>query len=73
MKKRRLKCGKEIEVNAVFCHWCGAQQKEDSESGTASVSEKKDLNVLCVLGLVISGVSLMLNFWGLVHMGPLFP
>lgn len=69
-------CGKEIPNGSAFCQECGAAQ-----SGGASpvsnaggyvnptgqpVVQKVPYNTMCIVGLVISGISLLLNFWGLV-------
>ena len=59
------KCGKEIEDNVVFCPLCGTQQREDPKSRAKAASEKKEINIFCLVGLIISGLSLFLNFWGL--------
>ena len=59
------KCGKEIADNSTFCPECGAPQ--NSVGGTQVNSNPKGgYNSMCILGLVISGISLLLNFFGIV-------
>ena len=70
-------CGHEIQNASVFCPECGAKQHEaasttgfESESyvnpANQSTDRKPPYNTMCIIGLVISGISLLLNFWGLV-------
>ena len=67
------KCGKENGDGAMFCSSCGAalQQLETTMSeGRTDNSEqpkvkKVPTNTLCIVGLVVSVISLFLNFWGL--------
>lgn len=69
-------CGKEIQEGSTFCPECGATQQGATppvtNTGTYSnptnqpVVKKAPYNTLCIVGLVISGISLLLNFWGLV-------
>lgn len=69
-------CGKEINNDVSFCPECGASQKAvtatSSNTGSYStpvnqpVMQKAPYNTMCIVGLVISGISLLLNFWGLV-------
>ncbi len=71
-------CGKEIRDGATFCSECGAAQQGASTppvsgggnyAGPASqpTAQQTPYNMMCILGLVISGISLLLNFWGLVR------
>ena len=72
-----VNCGKEIKDDSTFCPECGAiQQGTTSSAGsntetnvnsaTQPVVQKAPYNIMCIVGLVISGISLLLNFWGLV-------
>ena len=69
-------CGKEIQDGSAFCPECGATQQGATPSVTNAgsysnqtnqpVVQKVPYNTMCIVGLVISGISLLLNFWGLV-------
>lgn len=70
-------CGKEIKDGATFCPECGAAQQGTTPPPTSNVgnyaaptsqstAQKAPYNMMCIVGLVISGISLLLNFWGLV-------
>lgn len=69
-------CGKEIRDGSVFCTECGATQHvtiAPSANGSSNsmptsqpATQKKPYNTMCILGIVISGISLLLNFWGIV-------
>ena len=72
-----IHCGKEISDNSTFCPECGAAQQEITPPPAAntgncstpvnhSAVQKAPYNMMCIIGLVISGISLLLNFWGLV-------
>lgn len=72
-----IKCGKEIANGASFCPICGASQNTTAPSSIANNNnysaptnnvpvKKARYNTMCILGLVISCISLVLNFWGLV-------
>lgn len=72
-------CGKKINDEAIFCPECGAAQQGDlpplvSNTGyyanpvNQSTVQKAPYNTTCIVGLVISGISLLLNFFGLVGM-----
>ena len=60
-------CGKEIKDGARFCPECGAAQQGTTPppKGQSKV-QTAPYNMMCIVGLVISGISLLLNFWGLV-------
>ena len=71
------KCGKEISDGSTFCSECGAAQQGTtpppaSNTGNyanpvnQAVVKKAPYNMMCIIGLVISGISLLLNFFGLV-------
>lgn len=70
-------CGKEIKDGATFCPECGAAQQGTTPPPTSNVGnyatptsqstvQKAPYNTMCIVGLVISCISLLLNFWGLV-------
>lgn len=69
-------CGKEIPNGSTYCSECGAVQPGGtppvSNAGVEvkpigqSVVQKAPYNTMCIVGLMISGISLLLNFWGLV-------
>ena len=71
-----VNCGKEIQDGVAFCPECGTTQQgatpSVSDSGCYSnptsqpIVQKAPYNIICIIGLVISGISLLLNFWGLV-------
>lgn len=69
-----INCGKQIPEGAAFCPECGASQRgtkpssaEGTESRTRSANQstgqKKPYNTMCILGAVISGMSLFVNFF----------
>lgn len=71
------KCGKEINGEAAYCPQCGASQslvtpppvvdeKKESGIGNSATVQNAPYNTMCIIGLVVSGISLLLNFWGLV-------
>ena len=69
-------CGKEIQEGSAFCPECGATQQGATPPVTNAggysnptsqpVVQKVPYNTMCIIGLVISGISLLLNFGGLV-------
>jgi len=69
-------CGKEIKEGSVFCPNCGASQQGATTPITSAggysnptiqpTVQKAAYNTMCIVGLVISCISLLLNFWGLV-------
>lgn len=73
-----VKCGKQIADGSKFCPECGAVQPDDSAKSTAyssgpinttdrySTVRKAQYNIMCIVGLVVSCISLLINFWGLV-------
>lgn len=72
-----INCGHKIEDNAKFCSECGTTQQETSQTSTHNVGNHSNpaprstiqtvpYNTMCITGLVISGISLLLNFFGLV-------
>ncbi|MGM9900026.1 MAG: zinc-ribbon domain-containing protein [Bacilli bacterium] len=68
-------CGKEISENDTFCPNCGAKQLtaqyDYNPNGYVNKNvqpsvQKESYNTMCIVGLVISCISLFINFWGLV-------
>lgn len=68
-------CGKEISENDTFCPNCGAKQQtaqyDYNPDGYVNKNvqpsvQKESYNTMCIVGLVISCISLFINFWGLV-------
>ncbi len=70
-------CGKEIQEGSTFCSECGATQQGTTPPSVSNVEsydnqtnqsavQKAPYNTMCIIGLVISGISLFLDFWGLV-------
>ena len=70
-------CGKELVNGSTFCPKCGATQQEPTPPSVSNtgkranavnqtVVQKAPYNTMCIIGLVISGISLLINFWGLV-------
>ena len=70
-------CGKEIQDGSAFCSECGATQQggtpppaSDAEScvntTNRSAVQNAPYNTMCIIGFVISCISLLLNFWGIV-------
>lgn len=72
-----VNCEKEISDKSTFCPKCGAAQQGATPPPTPntgsyatpvnqSTVQKAPYNVMCIIGLVISGISLLLSFFGLV-------
>lgn len=70
-----VNCGKELSDEAAFCPECGAQQgvhtpaapcTESSAPAAQQPVSKAPYNTVCIVGLIVSGISLFLNFWGIV-------
>lgn len=70
-------CGKEIKDGATFCPECGTAQQVTTPPPTSNVGnyatptsqptvQKAPYNTMCIVGLVISCISILLNFYGLV-------
>lgn len=70
------KCGKEIPNDAAFCVECGApiNQAEAMKYVQAGKTAQENnlivktvpYNEMCIIGLVVSVISLFVDFWGLV-------
>lgn len=70
-------CRKKIPDGTRLCPECGAAQRGTTPSPASntrnytnpvnrSAVQEKSYNKMCIIGLVISGISLFLNFWGIV-------
>jgi len=60
-------CGKELDKDVIFCPECGKKQIENSnENITQSSVANQSINTMSIIGLVVSGISIFLNFWGLI-------
>lgn len=55
-------CGNQLNEGVAFCDQCGASVLvEGAENKT-----KKQTNILASVGMIVSLVSIFLNFWGIV-------
>lgn len=71
-----INCGQEIDNDAKFCKHCGKATKEDSVNdlqsnlnnpqNTQSSIQTAPYNLMSILGIIVSGISLFINFMGLV-------
>lgn len=63
-------CGNELKENESFCSKCGnsiLNQKDESIISNDYGSQSKEkYNLLSIIGVIIAGVSLLLNFYGIV-------
>ena len=59
-------CGKEVNDQAVVCPHCGCAVQNTQLSTTTSYYEKPKANILCIVGFVLSLVSLLIALYGLV-------
>lgn len=77
MSKFCSKCGNELMEESVICPKCGCPvvnsesvfKQDNLNSGAddrAKDSSKGKYNLLSIIGIVLAGVSLLLNFWGIV-------
>ena len=56
-------CGIELQEGNLFCKMCGA--RVDIEKNNMDSVQNKT-NTMALMGLIVSGISLLLNFWGIV-------
>ena len=63
-------CGSEINDNAIICPKCGCSTKDAMET-QSQVVQKKKINVLCLVGFVLSLVSLFIALVGTVAIAAL--
>lgn len=66
------KCGKEIADGSTFCSECGAAQAEDNNfheypenDNWYGTNARAPYNTMCIIGAVVSGISLFLPFCGI--------
>lgn len=69
-------CGKEIDDGVKFCPECGTKLFSDDSienkiDKLESKGPEKQLNTMCLAGVIVSGVSLFLNFYGTVGLAGL--
>jgi len=51
-------CGTQLVESSEYCSKCGASVDVDSK--------KEKTNILALIGVILAGVSIFLNFWGIV-------
>lgn len=66
-----VNCGKKIDDGVAFCPECGAAQKVATTQNNANdinqaAIKKTSYDTMCIVGLVISGISLLVNLCGIV-------
>ena len=54
-------CGNQISENSSFCGNCGASMNND-----ILTQKTQQTNMLSIIGLIVAGISIFLNFWGVV-------
>lgn len=60
-------CGVRIDGDVQFCPSCGERIRSNASYDAQDQKKTKDsYNIFCILGLVIAGISLLINFWGIV-------
>lgn len=59
-------CGKEVNDRAIICPNCGCALDNTTIQESVSEKKKKKLNVLSLVGFILSLVSLLLDLWGTV-------
>ena len=56
-------CGKEVKDEAVICPYCGCALAKIAVNGeTEKPEEKRKINVLCLVGFILSALSWLLFF-----------
>jgi len=63
-------CGKEVNEKAVICPHCGSCIGEIEIAYNKATSERK-VNILCIIGFVLSLVSLLIALFGIVAIASL--
>ena len=58
-------CGKEVNDNAVICPHCGCALKNESVYAEVKNDVKK-INVMCLVGFILSMASLLISLYGVV-------
>ena len=51
-------CGNELNEDVLFCDKCGAKKTSEGET--------PQTNIFALIGVIIAGISIFLNFWGIV-------
>lgn len=51
-------CGKELRESSAFCEYCGTRAE--------FWKKQEQVNTLSIVGMIVAGISIFLNFWGLV-------
>lgn len=66
-------CGKEISEGLKFCPNCGRQVTKASgyDMQAHSPMQTVPYNTMSIVGMVVSCISILINFWGLVGMAGL--
>lgn len=64
-------CGNEINDNAIICPKCGCPTKEATSTTNNTPVETKKINILCIIGFVLSLISLFLSLYGIVPIASL--
>lgn len=59
-------CGNEINDQAVVCPKCGCPVKDVASVENQTQNEKKKANLFCIIGFVLSLVSLLIALYGTV-------
>ena len=58
-------CGKEVNDNAIICPHCGCALKNESIYAEVKNDVKK-INVMCLVGFILSMASLLIALYGMV-------
>ena len=59
-------CGKEINDKAFVCPFCGCRIEKREEFVASEPKEKKGISILCLVGFILSLVSLFIALYGTV-------
>ena len=59
-------CGKEVDDNAVVCIECGSLIKKEEVKNLTTTTEKRNINILCIVGFVVSILSWFITLFGIV-------
>ena len=51
-------CGNEIAPSVSFCGFCGTKVEK--------FQKQQKTNIMSIIGVILAGISLLLNFWGIV-------
>ena len=64
-----IKCGKQLEEGTSFCPSCGTSQESIATppvSNSYQPQESASTNTMAIVGFVVSIISLLINFWGII-------